>query len=278
MAGCDPLVEVSVFSSVVEDGAYQVAEGDALPVMVWVSGLDEDPVWVTVSVEGERVESLVVKEAGSRVSVSGLVEPGEPAFEAFEAVPEDGSVSVSVQAEGMGLASGVLNAACGGAWTFEESLSTVSVPVGERAQAGLGAHVITAGVWENGTSFYTNHERFHERSDLPRGDVDEEVDLDPLRVYVYEEDAQERGAQYEREGYVPTIEGFNENLKGHPTVGASVTWMPPEEAYTRAGNEDHDLYGDALIFFVEVVEVREVACDVPEPVCVVPEADEPLAT
>ena len=60
--------------------------------------------------------------------------------------------------------------------------------------------------------------------------------------------------------YFTTIKGFNEALKGLSTNAARVVHIPPQDAYTIAGNEDHPLYGDALIFYIRVLEVHDVPC------------------
>lgn len=63
--------------------------------------------------------------------------------------------------------------------------------------------------------------------------------------------------------YFLTIEGFNEGLKGLSSTASRVVWMSPEKAYTREGAEEHPLYGDALIFYIEIVDVVDIPC--PEP-------------
>ncbi len=270
---CDPL-EVSVFAPTDEQDRLVAGENEPVPVLVWANNTGTSQVSVTFTVEGEQVRGVLPggADASARVEVTQVVERGQHAFEAFEVVPGD-EVRVHVSGSSSSTVSSLVERAC---WSsgFQQAFPVESASVQERVQAGEGAVVNTVGVWENGTSFYTNLERFHERGDLPRGYADEEVDVDPLNVYVYEEDSDEMPQRYEQEGFVTTIPGFNENLKGHPLVGATITHLAPEEAYTREGYEDHELYGDALVFYVEVEEAREVPCSIPEPICSVPDPPE----
>lgn len=139
-----------------------------------------------------------------------------------------------------------------------------------RGAAGKGVHVRTAGFWENGTSFYTNHGGVHARDDIPKGYLGEYGGDEPLKVYVYEEETSEMPRRYQEAGYAVTIRGFNEALKGIPQGGARVAQLAPEDAYTAPGREDHPLYGDALVFWIEAVEVVDLPCPLPPPQCDLP--------
>lgn len=152
------------------------------------------------------------------------------------------------------------------------SLTMADPTVGAKAEAGRAALVYTAGFWENGTLFYTNMESVNDSS-WPRAGWYEWGDAEPLPVYVYDENRAEKPAYWSActpaalpvtpicvWNYYTTIEGFNEALKGLSTNIARVVHIPPEKAYTLPGNEDHDLYGDAIIFYIRIVDVHASPC------------------
>lgn len=143
---------------------------------------------------------------------------------------------------------------------------------GDTAAPGHGAHVYTAGFLEDGTLFYTNIEAI-DHDDWPRTDWYAWEGAEPLPVYVYEEDRAEQPAYWKDpqagtplEGTVPglgystTIPGFNEALKGLSTNTVRVVRMEPEDGYTRAGNEDHPLFGEPLVFYIKLVDVVPLPC------------------
>jgi hypothetical protein len=143
---------------------------------------------------------------------------------------------------------------------------------GDSASPGEGAHVYTAGFWENGTLFYTNIKAI-DHDDWPRAGWYAWEGADPLPVYVYDQDRAEQPAVWKDPqagtplagtvpglGYYTTIPGFNEALKGLSTSTVRVVRLAPEEAYTRPGNEEHPLYGDALVFYIKVVDVADLPC------------------
>lgn len=160
---------------------------------------------------------------------------------------------------------------------------TIHVDVGrpgEKARPGVGALVHTAGFWENGTLFYTNMDRFHNDTTIPRGGWYEFTNGDPLRVYLYNRSRDERPPRYNASNngvkppggqpshvWSPTIEGFNAALKTMQTTGSWIVRIPPHQAYTQPGRERHPLYGDALVFYMEIRNVVVVPCPVPEPAC-----------
>lgn len=169
-------------------------------------------------------------------------------------------------------------------WDLMEPESGIS------AQAGQGVHVMTAGFWENGTLFYTNIAEIDADPDWPRAGWYTWEGADPLPVYVYDTDRGEQPATWTDPqagtpaagtvpdvGYFTTIPGFNEALKGLSTSTTRVVRLAPEEAYTRPGNEDHDLYGDAIVFYIKVLDVVDFPCPqwVDAGFCRVPDA--PLA-
>jgi hypothetical protein len=146
---------------------------------------------------------------------------------------------------------------------------------GTVAQPGMGVRVMTAGFWENGTLFYTNIHALHD-SGWPRAGWYGWEGGDPLPVYVYDRDRGERPAPWSAttEGtplgaptqnatlwnYYTTIPGFNQALKGLSTSTVRVVHLRPEEAYTRAGNEAHPLYGSPLVFYIKLVAVERLPC------------------
>lgn len=142
---------------------------------------------------------------------------------------------------------------------------------GEVASPGQGVHVYTAGFWPNGTLFYTNIEEVH-ASEWPRASWYSWEGGEPLPVYVYDEDPDERPAHWSVSASAPiagtvtawnyhvTIPGFNEGLKDLSTTTTRVVDLAPEEAYTRDGYEDHPLYGDTLIFSTYITDVVDRPC------------------
>jgi hypothetical protein len=142
---------------------------------------------------------------------------------------------------------------------------------GRAAMPGQGVHVMTAGFWENGTLFYTNIEELDDSS-WPRAAWYAWDGATPLPVYVYDEDRAEQPAAWKDPfgatplagatglGYFTTIPGFNEALKGLSTTTTRVVRLSPEEAYTRDGNEEHPLYGDALVFYIKALRVVDLPC------------------
>lgn len=143
---------------------------------------------------------------------------------------------------------------------------------GDAAEPGQGVQVYTAGFLENGTLFYTNIKAI-DHDDWPRTDWYAWEGGEPLPVYVYEEDRSEEPPYWEDPqsgtpvegtvpglGYYTTIPGFNAALKGLSTNTVRVVRMEPEEGYTRAGNEDHPLYGEPLVFYIKVADVVPLPC------------------
>lgn len=151
---------------------------------------------------------------------------------------------------------------------------------GRAASAGQGAHVWYAGFWENGTMFDTNLQDLDVGSGWPKAGWYEGGHWDPIPVYVYDVDRSEQPAHWKSPfagtpaagspadeqagaGYFTTIKGFNEAVKGLPVGSRQVFHLAPEDAYTLPGREDHPLYGDALVFLVEVQDVVDVPCPSP---------------
>lgn len=161
---------------------------------------------------------------------------------------------------------------CEGALSGTVSWDLMAPVEGESAQPGQGVHVYTAGFWENGTLFYTNIAAL-DHSDWPRAGWYAWEGAEPLPVYVYDEDRAEQPALWKDPqagtplagtvhglGYFTTIPGFNEALKGLSSSTVRVVRMEPEDGYTRAGNEEHPLYGAPLVFYIKVVEVVDLPC------------------
>lgn len=143
---------------------------------------------------------------------------------------------------------------------------------GRIAQPGTGVRLYTAGFWTNGTLFYTNLPYVDATWRPKAGWYDWEGD-DPLRVYVYGSSRSERGPQWNlgasapppvngvsATNYYTTIEGFNEALKGLSTTTARIVHIPPEKAYTLPGLEKHPLYGDELVFYILLFNVKSQPC------------------
>lgn len=145
---------------------------------------------------------------------------------------------------------------------------------GAVAEPGKGVHVYTAGFWENGTIFYTNIAQLDRMQDWPRAGWYSFESGDALPVYVYDESSDEQPPYWDPFAdtdlasqapyqYFPTIPGFNNALNGLSENTIRVTWMPPEQAYTREGNEDHPLYGDAILFWINIQRVVDYPCPNP---------------
>lgn len=134
---------------------------------------------------------------------------------------------------------------------------------------GTGVWVHTAGFWENGTLFYTNMDRVNNDTRVPKAGWYQYGGGASLRVYVYNTSAKERPSRYNQTGnaYSPTIQGFNTALKTLPDTGSVIAHIPAEQAYTQPGREKHRLYGDNLVFYIEIEKRVTVPCPLPQPVC-----------
>lgn len=270
---------VSLFYGQAADGRAPRAPSQPVTVLAWATNPADQPAEVTVTPEDVRgsaaVEGLQA-DAGRHHGIIHRLGPDETGFgfyateadaEAQDHVRIRGSLGPDDQAEA--------TVDCQDAGLTRWSVGLAEPQAGDTVETGKGVLVHTVGLWTNGTSFYTNLDRFHEREDLPKGYLGEYGGGDPLKVYVYDESPDEMPRRYEEAGYAVTIPGFNEALKGMSTTAPRTAYLTPEEGYTREGNEDHDLYGDALVFYIEAVEVVEEPCTVPEPVCDVPTTPDP---
>lgn len=141
----------------------------------------------------------------------------------------------------------------------------------ERLRPGIGALVRTVGFWDNGTVFYTNMKEVRDNRALRFGDLGgeppTEADWEPLKVYVGGERGVPPPEPYNASGYRPVIAGFDARLRGMREGETLAVRIAPEDAYTRPGNEDHALYGDALGFVVQVTRVDDLG---PAPECGLP--------
>jgi hypothetical protein len=152
---------------------------------------------------------------------------------------------------------------------------------GQLAEVGKGVLVHTAGFLEDGTLFYTNldwvNRTTHGDTPWPRVDWYQFTSPDPLPVYVYGKDRSEIPPHWSAGQQVPsdlpvataamlpgryftTIPGFNEALKGLSTATVHVVRIAPEDAYTRAGYEEHPLYGEALVFLIQLEAIADHPC------------------
>jgi len=230
---------------------YLTVLWDAPTGSTFTAGLETDPAWAT--------QTTVHEGIGQNGTPGALVhhrfEPTGGSYKALDRTeitwPDAEGCAGGVELRWLGL--------------FEKPQE------GEQAQAGQGAHVLTAGFWENGTLFFTNMVTV-DQAPLPRAGWYEWGGAEPLPVYVYDQDSSERPALWNPTGGTPlqgiaplpaystTIPGFNEALKGLSTTTTRVVHVAPEDAYTRPGYEDHPLYGDAVVFLIKLVEVSDAPC------------------
>ncbi len=239
------------------------APGETVPVLAWMTNPTNRTLNATLSDNRSAIFDPLRPGAGSTALTVQLA-PNETGFGGIHAEHDNATLTATLtQAE-----------PCQGEPTASEPVELAEPTEAERGEGGRGVLVHTVGWWTNGSSFYTNLDRYHDDPATPKGYADYSGG-EALPVYVYNESGEEMPPRYERAGYVTTIPGFNEALKGIPTTGALLAYLEPEQAYTRPGNEDHPLYGDVLIFYIEAVEVTTVPCEVPQPVCDIPREPEP---
>lgn len=262
------LLAVAVTSGCVGlDSGSRCAGGTGTLHTPWVDAtfLHTDPhqPWDTVVLLRQAEASVAARPAGWTAASERLSPAGDANFSLLRVDPGKGVGQLDLQ------------------YRLEDCDELVSGTVawdlappepGASAQPGQGTHVYTAGFWENGTLFYTNIEAV-DHSTWPRAGWYAWEGGEPLPVYVYDDDRSEQPAVWMDPqagtplagtvpgvGYFTTIPGFNEALKGLSTSTVRVVRMSPEEAYTRPGNEEHPLYGHALVFYIKVIDVVDLPC------------------
>lgn len=240
------------------------APGEPAPTLYWARNVLDANATLTARTWTDPEREAAWAAPDDTPEVTHALAPVALAFGALEASPADDAADVSVE---LRIASA--EAACAPLGVVE-GYALAPPEEAPRAAAGMGVHVRTAGFWENGTSFYTNHGGVHARDDIPKGYLGEYGGDEPLKVYVYDQDPSEMPRRYQEAGYAVTIRGFNEALKNIPQGGARVALLAPQDAYTAPGREEHPLYGDALVFWIEAVEVVDLPCPLPQPQCDVP--------
>lgn len=136
-------------------------------------------------------------------------------------------------------------------WTYE------IMPFSFDMDVSPGDHVrtVTVGFWLNGTSFYTNAADLLVDPDFPGapGWVSADDGSDPLPVYVYEQGREEQPYGSQDNCYFTTITGYNDLVDVQTLGSTGIRLLQPEEAYTLPGYEDHDLYGDPIVFMNTVI-------------------------
>ncbi len=162
-----------------------------------------------------------------------------------------------------------MNAYSNGARVFTQELTAVDGG-GIVVQPGMHVQTRTVGLWVNGTSFYTNIPQMLQNASFPAGgNIDRQgalADATPLPVYVYDQDRLEQPDSSIDNCYFTTIPGYNALLKTQVTGVTGARFLTPAEGYTRAGNEAHLLYGDALVFLnVVTAVVGQAGADQPDP-------------
>jgi hypothetical protein len=268
-------IDVEVFSHPPTSRGLERAGEQPVSLAVWVENRNDatiraevhtDPVGRVITTD----EATDPADPASQVIEDGLF---EPVFfpVGIDEPPEDGTVTVTVETEGVETAK---QGFCGLDRIEEEQIRLAEPEDATQAEGGKGAIVHTVGWYTDGQPFYHTMDRYEDTQGIPTRPDLGSSDGEPLKVYVYNESSDEMPERYNDSGYNTTIPGFNEALKGLATVGGEITYLEPEEAYTREGSEDHPLYGEDLVFYIEVVEVRTVPCEVPQPVCTAPDGDE----
>lgn len=263
----------------------QTGHGDRLDAMAFPDGWSVAMESLTEPEEAEAEPGSKTPEGGNTTALddgSGGASggPQHPAEEADGAWDKTGGTGFSVLRVSPGPGKGRLDLAysfdrCDGAKVGTITWDLAEPERGDHAEPGQGVHVYTAGFLEDGTLFYTNIKAI-DHDDWPRTDWYAWEGGDPLPVYVYEEDRSEEPLYWEDPqsgtpaagtvpglGYYTTIPGFNDALKGLSTNTVRVVRMEPEQGYTRAGNEDHPLYGEPLVFYIKVEAVVPVPCPMP---------------
>ncbi|HWG92006.1 MAG TPA: FKBP-type peptidyl-prolyl cis-trans isomerase [Candidatus Thermoplasmatota archaeon] len=155
--------------------------------------------------------------------------------------------------------------------TVSLGLRLVALPE-EEARPRVGALVRTTGFYDNGTIFYHDMVEVMGRTDLRKGILGNDTDVEPLKVYVGGQRRIPPPEPYANAGYVPVIPGFDEALHGLRPGETRVVHVPPDLAYTYPGNEKHRLYGQALNFLIVLERVDEIPDETttgscPLPVC-----------
>jgi hypothetical protein len=245
--------------------------GDELPDLrtPWVDGrylrTDRSGTWDTVVLQTGDAEDPEASAGpgGWSVEVERISDPSLDNFSLLRVTPGPGKGRLDLAYD---------HSECGGGRSGTISWDLAAPEAGRSAEPGEGVHVYTAGFLENGTLFYTNIKAI-DRDDWPRTDWYAWEGGDPLPVYVYDQDRGEQPAHWKDPqsgtpvagtvhglGYYTTIPGFNEALKDLSSNTVRVVRLAPEEAYTRAGNEEHPLYGQALVFYIKVDAVVALPC------------------
>lgn len=253
-----------------EDGLLARAADEPMPLLYWTENPLEEPVSLYATTLPTPEGALDPAAEPSGAGVRHDVGPRGSAFGGYRwpATAEDTSLVFQVDLAKDG---------CRRTGVAAASWPLASPEDRDAGAEGKGILVRTGGFWTNGTSFYTNHAGIHEEPGIPKGYLGEYTSDTPLKVYVYA-DGETRAdvpRRYTDAGFALTIAGFNDALKGLPVGTARVAWLAPEEAYTLEGREDHPLYGETLVFWIEAVEVVDLPCTLPQPVCDVPTGPSP---
>lgn len=271
-----PDPELQVFHGTDGSGTVPTAPGEPIPLVYWATNPTDSTVQLVGTTLPAPEGALDPQDPGAPVDreIVHEVGPNQTSFAVFQPGPDGENLTLQVDLAPTGPDALVDGLDCDLTGVAAGEVPLAPPAEEDRGQTGKGVHVHTVGWWTNGSSFYTNLDRYHDSS-LPKGYLGEYAGGDPLKVYVYDEDPDEMPRRYEEAGYAVTIPGFNEALKGIHTTAPRLVYLEPEQAYTREDRRDHALYGDALIFYIEAVEVEEVPCTVPEPVCDVPTTPDP---
>jgi hypothetical protein len=276
LLGCKG-VNVSTFTHASTTAGLERASDQPVSIGAWVENYNDRPVEASLSTEPAGTDLATGNATSAEDPTARVIDDrgrGDFGFFPLEVpTPENGSIEVTVQTAGAGGGQGS-EQVCDVTSKTTRTLEVAEPEAAAVAQGGKGAIVHTVGWYTDGDPFFHTMDRYVEAEGPPAVPSLGSTGGEPLKVYVYNESSDEMPERYNESGYNTTIPGFNEALKGQATTGGNLAFLEPEEAYTREGTEDHPLYGDELVFYIEVVEVRTVPCKVPQPVCTPPDGNE----
>ena len=242
-------------------------------VLVWI----ENPGLYGVEVYGGPNWGEGMKYGPSLMLASdNILEPGETVLGLLGIVSEDYRPEPAAQVNATFFPAPVHRPSCVDKIGYR-TIRLAASSDGEWVKPGSGAWIHFASFDVNGSAYWSNVPRIDADAGIPKADSYQYGGSEPLKVFVYHEDAEEMPDRYRDQGYVTVVPGLNELLKKGNTVTSRSEKVNPELAYTgpewegSSTGERHPLYGKDVVFYVEVKRVVVIPeCIVPDPVCNVP--------